>query len=67
MGQVSVYSESTKDHRYVIVRDMADGLFFLMVDDNPYLEQGCLFKAPFCEVLDRMQQLKASEGLKTMS
>lgn len=67
MGQVSVYSESTKDHRYVIVRDMEDCLFFLMVDDNPYLDRGYLFKAPFCEVLERMQEPKASEGLKTMS
>ena len=67
MGQVAVYSESTQDHEYVIYRDLDDGLFFLMVDDQPYMEGRLLFKGTFCDVLKRMEEIKATEGLKTMS
>ncbi len=67
MGQVAVHSQVTKDHEYVIYRDLDDGLFFLMVDGQPYVERKLLFKGTFCDVLKRMEEIKATEGLKTMS
>lgn len=67
MGQVAVYSESTPDHLYVIYRDLDDGQFFLMIDGQPYLERNFLFKGTFCDVLKRMEEIKSTEGLKTMS
>ena len=67
MDQLAVYSEITKEHQYVIYRNLDDGLFFLMIDDQPYLERQYLFKGTFCDVLKRMEEIKATEGLKTMS
>jgi hypothetical protein len=67
VDQVAVHSLVTKDHEYVICRDLDDGLFFLMVDGQPYLEDQCLFKGTFCDVLKRMEEIRATEGLKTMT
>lgn len=67
MVQVAVHSQETNGHQYVIYRDLDDGLFFLMVDDQPYLEREVLYKGTFCDVLKRMQEIMATEGLKTMS
>lgn len=67
MGLVAVHSQSTKDHLYVIYRDLDDGLFFLMVDGQPYLERKFLFRGTFIDVLKRMEEIMATEGLKTMS
>lgn len=67
MGLVAVHSQVTKDHQFIIYRDLDDGLFFLMIDGRPYLERQYLFKGAFLDVLKRMEEIMSTEGLKTIS
>jgi len=67
MSKCAVYSESTERHTYIIYHDFEDGLYFLVVDEKPYKEHSRLFKEPFCEVLERLRDIRATENLKIFS
>jgi hypothetical protein len=67
MSQFAVYSESSREHTYTIYHDLEDGRYFLLVDKQPYREHDRLFKGPFCDVLERLHDIRAAEGLKMFS
>jgi hypothetical protein len=65
MTPVVVYSENSGKHRYKICQEEKTKLYFLLVDDESYNEDGRVFSGPFDLVLKRLQELKAAERLKT--
>jgi hypothetical protein len=65
MTPVMVYSENSEKHRYKICQEEKTKLYFLLVDDEPYVENNRHFSGPFDLVLDKLKELKAVERLKT--
>ncbi len=65
MTPVVVYSEDSEEHRYRICHEETTDLYFLLVDDEPYVENSRRFSGHFALVLDKLKELKAAESLKT--
>lgn len=65
MTPVLVYSEDSEEHRYKICHEEKTELYFLLVDDEPYIENSRRFSGHFDLVLNKLKELKAAERLKT--
>jgi hypothetical protein len=65
MTPIVVYSEDSEEHRYKVCQDEETELYFLLVDDEPYIENSRRFTGPFDLVLNKLKELKAVETLKT--
>ena len=66
MNLMAVYSRTTAAHTYVIVCDIDDGSYLLMIDDEPYNEGGQTFLGSFCVINQIMETLIAAEDLATL-
>lgn len=66
MGSLVIYSENSSEHRYTICQDEESNSYFLVIDDQPYKEEGHLFEGSFDDVHDKLRDLRAAEDLKTI-
>jgi hypothetical protein len=66
MGSLVVYSEDSAEHRYTICQDEESDSYFLVIDEQPYKEEGHLFEGSFDDVHDKLKDLRAAEDLKTI-
>jgi hypothetical protein len=66
MDLMAVYSRMTAAHTYVIVRDIDDGNYMLMIDDEPYSEGGQTFLGTFYVIYQLMETFIAAEDLATL-
>jgi hypothetical protein len=65
MTPVVVYSEESEEHRFKICQEETTELYFLLVDDEPYVENNRRCSGSFDRMLKKLQELKAVEKLKT--
>lgn len=66
MGSLVIHSEDSDEHRYTICQDEESASYFLVIDEQPYKEEGHLFEGTFDDVHDKLKDLRAAEDMKTI-
>ncbi len=59
-----IFSENSTGHLYNICQDNRSHSYFLTIDEQPYKENGQLFKGSFDDLLDKLKDLKRTQLLK---
>lgn len=62
MNPLAIHTDSYGAYAYTIYREDGDGLYYLMVNGEPYLENGELFKGGFAQVCAKLEEVKVANG-----
>lgn len=58
MAALAIHTDSYGAYAYTIYREEGDGLYFLMINGEPYLENGEIFKDSFVQVYAKLEEVK---------
>lgn len=64
MTPVAVYTESYGAYAYSVFKE-DDGNYFLVINEEPYCEQGEVFYGSFSEVSAKLEQVKLAQTDKS--
>jgi len=61
MPPVAIYTESFGDKAYTVYKE-DDGKYFLVINEEPYREDGEVFHGSFKEVSAKLEELKLAQA-----
>jgi len=61
MPPVAIYTESFGDKAYTVYKE-DDGKYFLVINEEPYCEDGEVFHGSFKEVSAKLEELKLAQA-----
>ena len=62
MGALPIHTDSYGAYAYTVYREEGDGLYFMMINGEPYLEDGEVFKGGFAQVCAKLEEVKIANG-----
>lgn len=62
MAALPIHSDSYGANVYTVYWEEGSGLYFLMINGEPYRENGEIFKDGFAEVCAKLEEVKIANG-----
>lgn len=62
MDALPIHTDSYGAYAYTIYREKGDGQYFMMINGEPYREDGEIFKAGFGEICAKLEEVKVRKG-----
>ena len=62
MAAIPIHTDSYGAFAYTVYRGEGDGLYFMMINGEPYLEDGEVFQAGFARVCAKLEEVKIANG-----
>ncbi len=62
MAALPIHSDSYGAYVYTVYWEEGSGLYFLMINGEPYLENGEIFKDGFAQVCAKLEEVKIANG-----
>ncbi|ABI81776.1 hypothetical protein Pcar_3155 [Syntrophotalea carbinolica DSM 2380] len=62
MNALPIHTDTYGAYAYTVYREEGDGQYFMMINGEPYMENGVIFKAGFAEVCAKLEEVKVQKG-----
>ncbi len=62
MAALPIHTDSYGAYAYTVYREERDGLYFMMINGEPYLEDRVIYKGGFAEVCAKLEEVKVAYG-----
>jgi hypothetical protein len=62
MTPLAIYTKSYGEYAYSVYKDESDGTYFLVINEEPYKENGEVFRGTFAEVSAKLEEVKLARS-----
>lgn len=62
MTGLPIHTDTYGAYAYTVYREEGDGQYFMMINGEPYLENGEIFKGGFAQVCAKLEEVKVQKG-----